>query len=185
MTRSGPWPGLLLPLVAALLLPFAAPAAVAVELRGQTYFLTPPWKVVFRSYYTTVFERGAEYYFTLELSSQAGAGLGALEIQQTSGVDWRFDFDVTRSRAFLGEPRREGAAVPVQVRFDADSRRFRIDFPQPPAPGQTVTVALRPFQNPSAAGVYLFAVTAFPAGPEPVAYPVGTARMSIYPAFEW
>lgn len=167
-----------------LSLPFPEPAA-ATELRGQTYFRTPPWKVVFRTYYSTVFERGAEYYFTIALSSEAGAGLGALEIQQTSGVDWQFGFDVSRTRAFLGEPRREGAAVPVQASFDAESRRFRILFPQPPTPGQTVTVALRPIQNPAAADIYLFAVTAFPAGPEPVGHPVGFARMAIYPAFEW
>jgi len=32
----------------------------ALELRGMTVFQTPPWKLTFRNYYTTVMDNGAE-----------------------------------------------------------------------------------------------------------------------------
>ena len=152
----------------------------AVELRGMTYFQTPPWSLTFRNYYTTVMANGAEYYFTIVMPEQAGAGLGRVEIQQTTGSDWSFPFAVNQSRAFLGEPRRKQAAIAVEASFDEKRREFSILFPNPPSPGQTVTVVLRPFNNPSFAGIYQFAVRAFPAGPNPVGQQVGFARMAIY-----
>ncbi|MDM7937366.1 MAG: DUF2808 domain-containing protein [Cyanobium sp. CZS 48M] len=161
-------------------LPLAPAAAGAAELGEQTFFLRAPWKLRWRTYYSTVFERGGEYYVTIEMPEEAGAALGALEIRQISGSDWRFSFDDSRTRAFLGQPRREGPPVPVQASFNDSSRLFRITFPSPPTPGQTVTVALRPWSNPSSADVYQFSVVAFPAGPNPVAQQVGIARMSIY-----
>jgi hypothetical protein len=156
------------------------PAASAVELRGQTWFAKPPWKVDFRNYYWYVMQSGGEYYFTLTLPEQAGADLGGLEIQQTRGVDTQFPFMAERTRAFLGLPRREGAAIPVQAVFDADRRRVSVRFPQPPQPGQTLTVALRPWYNPSQADTYMFAVQALPAGPNPVPASLGFATMPIY-----
>jgi hypothetical protein len=152
----------------------------ALELRGMTFFQTPPWKLTFRNYYSTVMDNGAEYYFTIEMPQQAGADLGQVEIQQTTGVDWTFPFNVERTRAFLGEPRREGANLPIETRFDEQRRQFSIRFLQPPGAGQMVTVALKPFNNPAQAGISLFAVRAYPAGPNPVGAPVGFARLSIY-----
>jgi len=152
----------------------------ALELRGMTVFQTPPWKLTFRNFYTTVMDNGAVYYFTIELPENAGAELGAVEIQQTTGVDWTFPFDLEQTRAFLGAPRREGANLPIETRFDQQRRLFNIRFQTPPGPGQTVTVALKPFNNPGQAGISLFAVRAFPDGPNPVMAPVGFARLSIY-----
>ncbi|MCT0200580.1 DUF2808 domain-containing protein [Synechococcus sp. CS-1325] len=162
----------------ALLLP--PQPLLALELRGSTFFQTPPWKLTFRNYYTTVMDNGAEYYFTIAMPEQAGAGLGRLEIQQTTGVDWTFPFDVAQTRAFLGEPRREGASLPIETSFDQQRRLFSIRFLTPPGPGQTMTVALKPFNNPAQAGITLFAVRAYPHGPNPVGAPVGFARLSIY-----
>lgn len=164
-------------LVAPLLLS-AAPAR-ALELRGQTHFLSPPWKVSLRNYYWYTNESGGEYYITIDLPEKADASLGALQILQTRGVDRSFSFDERASRAFLGLPRREGAKVPVVVRFDDNQRLLRIDFPEPVPPGSTLTVALRPFRNPSQSDTYLFQVTAFPAGPNPVATPVGSVTLQI------
>ncbi|MEY2644066.1 MAG: hypothetical protein RLZZ124_344 [Cyanobacteriota bacterium] len=188
--------GLPLPLLSALHLPLAvglllpwSPAlqtpAVALELQGQTWFSRPPWRVLFRSYYWYVMQTGVEYYFTLTLPEQAGAGLGGLEIQQTRGVDTQFPFMAERSRAFVGEPRREGAVIPVQASFDEVRRRFSLRFPTPPQPGQTITVALRPWHNPSQADTYMFSVQALPAGPNPVPASLGFATMPIYDALRF
>ena len=100
-------------------------------------------------------------------------------------MDRNFQFDLAASRAFLGRPRQEGAAVPVQVRFDGDQRRFQISFPQPPQPGATVTLALKPWMNPNQADTYMFALEALPAGANPAPASLGFATMQIYNPFRF
>lgn len=180
--RCAPW--LTTALAAGLALTAAAPPAVpALELRGSTYFTKPPWKVALVSYATTTGDRWAEYYFTLMLSPEAGAPLGRLTIQQTRGADSQFPFSVERTRGFLGVPRREGRSLPVQAVFDEEARQFTIDFPEPVPAGETVTVVLKPWFNPTVADTYLFQVTAWPSGPNPVASPVGFGTLRIYEPF--
>lgn len=169
--------GLLLALASTSLM---AGAAAALDLQGQTWFTRPPWRVEFRNFYSYVMQAGGEYYFTVTLPDQAGAGLGELVVQQTRGVDTQFPFMAERSRAFLGRPRQEGPALAVQTHFDADRRRITVRFLQPPSPGQTLTVALRPWHNPSQADTYMFAVQALPAGPNPAPASLGFATMPIY-----
>jgi hypothetical protein len=156
------------------------PAASALELNGATFFQRPPWKVDLVSYTTTVGDPAAEYFFTVELAADAGASLGELTIQQTRGADWQFPFLVERTQAFLGRPRRAGAQVPVTASFDAASRRFSVRFPEPIAPGRTVTVMLKPWYNPSQSDTYMFQVTGFPAGPNPSPVPLGYGTLRIY-----
>jgi len=155
-------------------------AAEGLELRGKTYFSKPPWSVDLISYYTTVWEPWAEYYFTVQLDPAAGAPLAALRIAQTRGVDRQFPFNVEATRAFLGRPRQLGAAVPVRASFEQASRTFAITFPQPVPPGSTVTVVLKPWNNPAMADTYMFQVTAFPAGPDPSPTPLGYGTLRIY-----
>jgi len=152
------------------------------ELQGQTWFVKPPWKVDFRNFYWYVMQTGGEYYFTLTLPEQAGVGLGGLRIEQTRGVDRQFPLSADRTRAFAGLPRREGPAIAVEAEFDNDRRVYTVRFPQPPQPGQTITVALRPWYNPTQSDTYMFAVQALPAGPNPVPASLGFATMPIYSA---
>jgi hypothetical protein len=173
----------LLPLALAPAALVGPPPAAAIDLQGQTWFRTPPWQVIFTNYYSDVNQVGGEYYFTVTLPETAGVGLGGLTITQTRGTDRSFNFDLGASRAFLGRPRHEGPAVPVQVRFDGDQRRFDIQFPEPPQPGATVTLALKPWMNPNQADTYMFAVQALPAGPNPAPAPLGYATMQIYSYF--
>ena len=49
-----------------------------------------------------------------------------------------------------------------------------------PQPGQTVTLALLPVNNPTWADTYMFSVQALPAGPNPVPASLGFATMPIY-----
>ena len=167
------------PLFAPLLVPPFVPAARALEVEGQTWFTSPPWKVDFRNYYWYVGQTGAEYYFTITLPEKAGVGLGGLQIQQTRGVDRSFQFAPERTRAFLGLPRREGAAIPVQADFNNAQRLVTVRFPEPPQPGQTFTVALKPWNNPFQSDTYMFSVQALPAGPNPVPASLGFATMQI------
>lgn len=164
------------------LLSLAAPAdpANGVELRGASYFERPPWKVDLVSYQTDVSQPSPRYYYTVELPEGAGAGLAGLSIQQTHGADTWFRISAERTRAFLGRPRREGPAVPVQTDVDDRSRRVDLRFPEPVPPGNTITVMLRPWANPSISGVYMFQVQALPAGPNPRAASLGFATLRIY-----
>lgn len=157
----------------------AAPGR-ALELNGSTVFVRAPWKAELISYDTTAGSAPVSYYLTLSLDAQAGASLGRVSMQQTRGADWNFPFSAQLTRAFLGRPRREGRAVPVQGEFDARERRISVVFPEPVPPGETVTVVLRPWTNPQWPDTYLFQVVVWPAGPNPVASPVGTATLRIY-----
>jgi len=153
--------------------------AWTLELNGQSYFTQPPWRVEFTNYDWLVDSGGPEYYFTVALAENAGAHLGGLVITQTSGSDQTFWIDPKQTSAFFGRPRREGEAIPVQAEFHEQKRIMRVEFPDPPPPGSTLTVVLRPPNNPSLNDLYLFAVEALPAGPNPSAAPLGFARMEI------
>lgn len=170
---------LLIPLLTPLFAPvLAPPAAGAMELRGSTFFARPPWKADLVSYRTTVGDPRAEYFFSVELEEDAGAALGGLLIRQSEGPERIWPFSIDRTRAFLGRPRGRGEAIPVEA--EALEGGIRVIFPEPVAPGSTVTVMLRPWSNPVTAATYLFQVTAFPAGQNPNPTPLGTARLRIY-----
>ncbi len=175
-------------LVTGVLVVTAAPGLPPVrsmELRGSTYFVKAPWKAELITYYDNTGDPSAQYYLTISLEPQAGASLERLTIQQTRGADWNFPFAPERTRAFLGRPRREGTAVPVRATFAQRERLITVDFPEPVAPGSTVTVVLKPWYNPVTSDTYLFQVTAWPAGPQPVASPIGPATLRIYDRFPW
>ncbi|MEO1002424.1 MAG: DUF2808 domain-containing protein [Cyanobacteria bacterium J06638_7] len=155
-------------------------AAGAVELRGATFFTRPPWKADLVSYTTDAGDPRATYFFSVELDAAAGASLGGLLIRQSAGPDRIFPYSLDRTQAFLGRPRGHGAAIPVEAELSEHDRAIRISFPEPVAPGSTVTVSLKPWSNPTMPGTYLFQVTAFPAGPNPNATALGSARLRIY-----
>jgi hypothetical protein len=159
----------------------AFPGSLAsLELRGSTVFLRAPWRVELVSYTTDVGQPRAEYFFTVELPDDAQAALGELQIRQTRGVDRNFRFSPERTEAFLGRPRRRGPALPVEASFSQQERLMTVRFPQPVAPGSTVTVRLKPWANPMMADTYMFQVTAFPAGPNPTPAALGFGTLRIY-----
>lgn len=158
----------------------APPRGRALELRGNTVFVRAPWKAELISYDTTAGSGPVTWYLTLSLDPSAGASLGRIDLQQSRGADWSFPFSPQLTTAFLGRPRRQGRPVPVRATFDAALRRITISFAGPVAPGDTVTVALRPWTNPMQADTYLFTVVAWPDGPNPLASPVGSASLRIY-----
>ena len=171
---------------AAVLMALAAPlspatmAGRALELNGSTVFVRAPWKAELITYESNAGAAPVSYYLTLRLDPEAGASLGRISVRQTRGADWQFPFSPQLTRAFLGRPRREGKAIPVQASFDGRERLINVTFSEPVPPGETVTVVLRPWTNPQQPDTYLFQVVVWPAGPNPVASPVGTATLRIY-----
>ena len=167
------------------LLPLPGAPARALEVAGSTVFVKAPWQVDLVSYYTTVGQPLPEYYFTLNLDPEAGASLAGFTFQQIRGVDRQFPFLLSRTRAFLGRPRREGRPVPVKTRFNDDTRTMTLEFPEPVPPGSTVTVSVVPWTNPMQSDTYLFQVVAYPAGPDPQGSPVGIGTLRIYQTTTW
>ena len=151
----------------------------AAQSQQQTWFTSPPTSVTFTNYYWYVM-LASQYYFTVTLPANAGAGLGGMVIQQTRGADRNFQFFPNQTTAFVGTPRQEGKAFPVKAVFDDASRTMTVTFLEAPQPGQTVTVSLVPQNNPRWSDTYMFAVQALPAGPNPVAASLGYATMNIY-----
>ena len=121
----------------------------------------------------------ATYLFTLQIPENSSEPLGRVVLQQTSGVD-DIDFILKRTTAYVNGNRRQ--AVPVQATREKD-RTISLNFEPPVPPGTTVTLALRPDENPRTGGVYLFGVTAFPAGDNVSSQFIGYGRLQFYDSF--
>jgi hypothetical protein len=157
------------------------PASQAVELRGQVYFDHPPTLDDAITTQRRASASGATYYFTLSLPADAGEPLERVTIAQKDGSNRarlvRYKTDNTR--AFLGTPRNREAEVTVgETVFDQETQTVSVVLDPPVAPGQTVTVGLRPVRNPQLDGIYLFGVTAYPAGANAYGQFLGYGRLS-------
>jgi hypothetical protein len=119
---------------------------------------------------------GATYLFTLQVPPDASEPLGRIVLQQAEGVD-TVDFNLKRTYAYLNGDRRQ------KVELDATkdkSAHLNLRFKTPVPPGNTVTFGLRPYNNPSVGGVYLFGVTTFPEGEKVRSQFVGYGRLQFY-----
>lgn len=185
-TRAAGWSRrLAAPVGLAVAMALTPLAADALELRGSTYFASPPWKAEWLTFSSNVGQGNVDHFLTIALPDRAGVGLGELGFSQIRGVDTDFLSRINQVRAFVGRPRREGAPIPVRAAFEAGSGQWRVLFLEPVPPGTTVTVVLRAWRNPWWSDTYLFQVQAWPAGPNPIATPVGVATLRIYDPFDW
>lgn len=120
---------------------------------------------------------GATYYFTLSLPLDAGEPLQRVTFAQAEGVD-RIDFILKRTHAYRNNRRRDTVALGA-ITTDAQED-VSVRFDPPIQPGETVTLGLRPEHNPNTGGIYLFSVTAFPAGEKAHGQFVGFGRLHFY-----
>lgn len=122
----------------------------------------------------------ARYYFTLQLPADAGEPLQQVTIAQRKGIETiRFELDETVAFQGLHTDKGEKLAVKSVVQ-DEDSLAISVTFAQPIEPGNTFTVGLEPRRNPRYGGVYLFGVTAFPAGEKSLGLYLGVGRFHFY-----
>lgn len=157
------------------------PQTQAVQLRdGKVYFTQPPSLVDSTTTFNSVNVWGATYYFTLNVPQNAGEPLHKVIINQQEGAD-NIRFDLEDSRAFEGTRHQKGTRLTLgEVTQDRKTRTVSLTFEPPVPPGKTVTIGLRPIQNPSYSGVYLFGVTAFPQGDRPNGQFLGFGRLHFY-----
>lgn len=162
-------------------LSLAALPSEAVVLRGRTYFDRPPRLVKMVTFFQMVSHYSPDYFVVLDLLPDSGEPLGSITLQQNQGVDRFFQFRLDSTRAYVGEPRNFGAEIPVaQTTFDDDKRLLTVQFAQPVAAGQRITVVVNPQLNPDVAGTYLWGITAYPAGEQPSGQFLGFGRINIY-----
>jgi hypothetical protein len=191
-------PGLKLTLATALAIcgtvgEVAIPVADAVQLSdGRVYFVQPPQLLAAVTTERQASATHAVYYFTVRVPESAGEPLQRITVVQRDGdtTNHRVLFTPDQIRAFVGTRRDRGAAINLSnVNYDRDNQTVTLDFAPPVQPGTVITIGLEPERNPRIGGVYLFGVTAFPAGRVPYGQFLGYGRIDIndrgdnFPAF--
>ncbi|MBD1939323.1 DUF2808 domain-containing protein [Microcoleus sp. FACHB-68] len=157
------------------------PPLPAVQLAdGTVYFVQPPRLVEATTTQKGTYVWGATYYFTLSVPENAGEPLQQVTFNQAEGTDQvRFELEDTRS--FEGTRWDKGTKLALgPVAKDPQTGSISVRFDPPIPPGKTVTIGLRPYQNPRYSGIYLFGVTAFPAGEKAHAQFLGYGRLHFY-----
>jgi hypothetical protein len=153
---------------------------------GSTAFVNPPRMVRAITTDSDVYSWSATYYFTIAVPADAGEPLQKVTITQKAGFDRSLDYDLKRSVAFEGMSYRRGKRVTVPLRevtFDRKAQTATVSFDPPVSPGTVVTIGLKPYENPSASGVYLFGVVAYPPGDRPRSQFLGYGRFSFYRSY--
>lgn len=130
--------------------------------------------------FNTIRTWGATYYFTVNLPEDAGEPLQRVTIGQRQGQD-TIRFQLKDSTAFEGTSGRKGKKLTIkEVTKEPETGAISVTFDPPIPPGRTFTIGLDPVRNPDSSGVYLFGVTAFPAGEKPYGLYLGVGRLHFY-----
>lgn len=153
--------------------------AQAIQLQdGTVYFVQPP-DLVEATTFNSVNVWGATYYFTINVPENAGEPLQRVTITQREGTD-NIRFDLEDSRAFVETRSNKGARLTLGSIPNREKKTVSVIFDPPVTPSQTVTIGLRPVQNPKSSGVYLFGVTAFPVGEKSHGQFLGFGRLHFH-----
>ncbi|OLP17337.1 hypothetical protein BST81_16165 [Leptolyngbya sp. 'hensonii'] len=145
---------------------------------GTVYFNRPPDLVGASATYKTAYAWNSTYAFTLDLLENAGEPLQRVTITLKDTPD-PVRYFLEETRAFARTPDGQTRTLTLeQVTFAPEAQAVTVVFNPPVPPGRTVTIELRPVENPSG-GVYLFGVTAFPAGEKTYGQFIGYGRIQI------
>jgi hypothetical protein len=154
-------------------------SAKAQEFSARTSFGVPFQLSAARTTQSSVRFRGASYYFTFDIPKTSTKALHKVIIQQQNGA--LIQMDRQRINAYLGKDRDQEIKL-SDIKIDNGAQEVSVTFNPPIQPGQTVTVGLGPFENPSIGGVYQFMVKAYPFGPQPQGEFVGYGPIRFFDA---
>jgi len=132
--------------------------------------------------FSTIRFRQARYYFDLELPEGIGEPLKKVVIQQRRGSE-EIDFRSERTKVYLGDHRNRGEPLESITTFNEETGEITVEFSTPIPPGNKVTIGVKPRRNPDFGGVYLFGVTAFPAGEKSRGLYLGAGRLHFFENF--
>jgi hypothetical protein len=172
-----------IPLILTVMLAFNAPISLAGQFPdGRIFFERSPTLVNFSATFQSVRTWGAKYYLTIALPSDLGAPLGRVTIQQQPNIQ-TIAFLVDQTFAFLGDRNQRGQELTLKsTTFDPNTNTITVIFDPPVPPGNTVSIGLKPVQNPDYGGIYQFGITAYPPGENSPGLYLGVGRLAIYDA---
>lgn len=149
---------------------------------GRIFFESSPTLVNFFATFQSVRAWGAKYYLTIALPPSLGAPLGTVTIQQQPNIQ-TIAFLVDQTFAFLGDRNQRGEKLTLKsTTFDPNTQTITVIFDPPVPPGNTVSIGLKPVQNPDYGGIYQFGITAYPPGDNSPGLALGVGRLTIYEA---
>jgi hypothetical protein len=153
----------------------------AIQLQdGTVYFAQPPRLLKASTTYNTIGVVGGTYYFTISLPENAGEPLQSIRINQHEGVDYiAFNLQDSFALGVVGTNKQQRLEL-KNTNSDKKTKTVTLTFDPPVSPGQTITIGLRPIQNPIVEGVYLFGVTAYPRGEKAHGQFLGFGRLHFY-----
>ncbi|MBD2208148.1 DUF2808 domain-containing protein [Calothrix sp. FACHB-1219] len=150
---------------------------------SKTYANTnPDFQVALsaRTTYNQTYVSTATYYFTISVPASATKPLQQVTLTQIQGGE-NIEFDAQKSSAFVGTSERAGQNLQFAIANNpSQDDSVTLQFAQPLPPGQTVTIALKPYRNPAYEGFYLFHVKAAPADQSTEGQSLGVARLQFY-----
>ncbi|MBE9256691.1 DUF2808 domain-containing protein [Dolichospermum sp. LEGE 00246] len=126
----------------------------------------------------------ATYYFTIKLpKSLANWQLQEVVFTQIEGLE-NIEFNQKESFAFIetsGQKEKLGITL---AKSSNQPQTMIVNFDQPVPASQTITLALKPFYNPTSEGIYQYRVHVISAGEKANNLVVGTARLQFYNDFD-
>lgn len=130
---------------------------------GTVYFNQPPSLVKATTTYRNPYVPSI-YYFTLILPENAGEPLQQVTFTQRQGLEnIRFDLKRTEAEAETFSHSKQRLTL-GEVTRNRETKTVSVTFNPPVTPGQTIKIGLHAVSNPLSGGIYLYGVTAFPAG---------------------
>ena len=148
---------------------------------GATAFEYPPRVIAASVSNPHSRQRRSTYFFTVAHAENAGEPLHKLVIEPRDGIRYQWPFRIEDSRAFVGTRTNRGAELAFSsIAQDADTQVITLEFDPPVPPGTTFTIRLRPQRTPRRGGVYLYGVTAFPAGEQGRPQFAGFGRLNFF-----
>jgi hypothetical protein len=158
-----------------------SPMTLALENKEiKTYFSRSPRLLDVITTYRGARIRTPTYYYTIDLPNESGQPLQTITINKRQGFEV-IDYYPERTFAFQGTPNHRGKPLPVgETTWDETTETMTIILDPPVSPGTTFTVGLKAKQNPQYGGNYLFGVTVFPPGNNPMDLYLGSGKLYFY-----
>ena len=145
-----------------------------------SYFSRSPRLINVMTTYRGARVHRPRYYYTIDLPNGIGKPLKKITINQRQGFE-EIDYYPQDTIAFQGTPHhRENPITIEESTWDKQTETMTIIFEPPVSPATRFTVGLKAKRNPDHGGIYLFGVTAFPAGNNPRELYLGTGRLHFY-----
>lgn len=147
---------------------------------GRTFFNQSPRLLNVMTTFQGIRIPFPSYYYTIELPAQSGESLQRVMINKRQGSD-TIHYNTDQTIAFEGTQDSRGDSIKVKdTQWDENSETLTITLDTPVSPGKVFTIGLKPKKNPEFSGIYLFGVTVFPVGNNPMHLYLGNGQLHFY-----